>query len=411
LATIRPFKAVRPSRDKVALVSSKSFEAYAKEELEAKLDFNPFTFLHVINPGYKFQQEVSGEQRFKLVHNRYLEFKENKIFVEDEKPSFYVYECSTDKNTYCGIIAGASAADYEANIIKKHEGTIAKRVALFENYLNIAGFNAEPVLITYKDDEELQGIIENKKTERAEYEFSTTDKLLHRLWIVDDEATISKIQEIFASKEALYIADGHHRTASSALLAKNLSRNKSDNSPEAAHKFFMSYFIPESHLNIDAFNRFVTDLNGLTTEEFLMRLDTCFRIEKRGQLFYKPSKKHHFGMYLDGEFYSLYLRKKQYKFSDQLSKLDSEILYRTVLNPILGIEDLTHNDRIGYTHNTLDNLSIKTLVDKGRYKIGFSLVPATVKQLKAIADANLQMPPKTTYIRPKLRSGLTMYEF
>ena len=173
----------------------------------------------------------------------------------------------------------------------------------------------------------------------------------------------------------------------------------------------MSYLIPESQLKIAEFNRLVKDLNGLSTEDFLIRLDPFFRIENRGQNLYKPSKKHHFSMYLEGEFYSLYLRKNSYQFDDLLSKLDTEILYRTILKPILGIKDLTHNNRIGYTNNTMDMLSIKTIVDAGNYKVGFGLVPITVEEMKGIADAELKMPPKTSYIQPKLRSGLIMYEF
>ena len=411
MANIKPIKAVRPSRDKVGLVSSKSYEAYSSAELEAKLEFNPYSFLHVITPGYKFRKSIKGKKRFKLVRNRYREFKENKVFLQDEIPSFYIYEFRSQKEYYSGIIGGASIEDYENNIIKKHEETITKRVNLFSKYLKTVGFNAEPVLITHEDDSDLSKIMEEKKKERPEYEFATKDKFVHKLWIIQDKDIIANIEAIFKQIKAVYIADGHHRSASSARLAKDLGSTKESNHAIENEHFFMSFFIPESQLRIEAFNRFVKDLNGLQEDEFLMRLDSNFRIEKKGELFYKPTKKHHFSMYLNGSFYSLYLRKNDYKFTDELSKLDSEILYRTVLHPILDINDLNHDNRIGYTHNNLDNLSIKTLVDSGKYKIGFSLVPATVKQMKAIADANLKMPPKTTYIRPKLRSGLTMYEF
>ncbi|PQJ78461.1 DUF1015 domain-containing protein [Polaribacter porphyrae] len=411
MATVKPFKAVRPSRDKVALVSSKSYEAYTPAELGAKLDFNPFTFLHVINPGYKYHQEVSGSQRFKLVHNRYLEFKENKIFIQDEAPAFYIYERIDISHSYCGIIAATSVQDYLENVIKKHEDTISKREQLFQNYLKITGFNAEPVLLTFKDDETISQIIQNEKEKRPEYEFSTTDRRLHKLWLITDKKTISQITRAFKKIDALYIADGHHRTASSALLSKNLKEENLKHTGNEAYNYFMSYLIPESNLNISEFNRFITDLNGLSADEFLMQLDETFRIENRGQQLYKPSKKHHFSMYLNGEFYSLYLRKNNYLFTDALSRLDAEILYRTILNPILGIKDLTNNDRIYYAQNKVDSISLKTKVDSGLFKVGFGLIPVTVNEMKEIADNNLKMPPKTTYIQPKLRSGLTMYEF
>lgn len=411
MAIVKPFRAIRPSRDKVALVSSKSYEAYTPAELGAKLDFNPFTFLHIINPGYKYHQEITGEQRFQMVHNRYEEFKENNIFIKDEKPGFYIYQSSDDTSTFCGIIAATAVDDYNKGAIKKHEGTIQQREELFENYLKVTGFNAEPVLLTYEDNAELDNILQVKMSERPEYEFSTTDKKLHKLWIVSDEMSIEAISKGFKSVPSLYIADGHHRTASSALLAKHLAEENDQDNGEESYHYFMSYLIPESHLKISEFNRFVKDLNGYSVDEFLVQLDTHFRIENRGQQMYRPSKKHHFSMYLNGEFYSLYLRKGNYTFTDALSALDTEILYQTVLKPILGIEDLNNNNRLGYTHNNLDSLSLKTNVDNGNFEVGFGLIPITVHEMKQIADAQLKMPPKTSYIEPKLRSGLTMYEF
>lgn len=411
MAIVKPFKAVRPSRDKVALVSSKSYEAYTPAELGAKLDFNPFTFLHVINPGYKYHQEITGDQRFQMVHNRYEEFKENHIFIKDDAPAFYLYESSDEHNVFCGIIAATSVDDYNNGVIKKHEGTLHQREVLFENYLKTTGFNAEPVLLTYADNKDLETIISLKKQDRPEYEFSTTDKKLHKLWVISHEEIIAAISKAFKTIDSLYIADGHHRTASSALLAEHLGENNPSGSKNEPYHFFMSYLIPESHLKISEFNRFVKDLNGLSVDEFLVELDTSFRIENRGQQLYKPSKKHHFTMYLNGEFYSLYLRKNNYDFTDALSNLDAEILYRTILKPILGIDDLNNNNRLGYTNNTLDSLSLKTNVDNGAFKIGFGLIPITVDEMKEIADAELKMPPKTSYIEPKLRSGLTMYEF
>ena len=411
MAIVKPFKGVRPSRDKVALVSSKSYEAYTPAELGAKLDFNPFTFLHIINPGYKYHQEISGEQRFRMVHNRYEEFKENKIFVRDDIPSFYIYESSNFRNSFCGIIAATSVKDYKSGLIKKHEGTLHKREILFETYLKTTGFNAEPVLLMHEDDAVFQKFVDSIKKERPEYEFSTTDKKLHRLWLVQEPERVARIMSFFENINALYIADGHHRSASSSLLADDLSSENPNHNGQEDYNFFMSYLIPESHLKISEFNRLVKDLNGLSVEEFLIQLDTYFRIENKGQNLYKPSRQHHFSMYLNGEFYSLYLRKNQYKFDDALSRLDTEILYRTILKPILGIDDLNHNNRIGYTNNKLDILSIKTNVDNGNYKVGFGLVPISVEEMKEIADAELKMPPKTSYIEPKLRSGLIMYEF
>ena len=412
MAIVKPFKAVRPSRDKAALVSSKSYEIYTPEMLHSKLAFNPFTFLHVINPGYKYhKQDVSGDLRFKLVHNRYLEFKEDKIFKQDKAPAFYIYKKTTATNSFCGIITATSVEDYHNNVIKKHEGTLKERELLFENYLKNTGFNAEPVLLTYPDNDVIKTIIEKYKKQRPEYEFSTTDKDLHLLWVVDQKEDIEQIIEAFKKVDTLYIADGHHRSTSSCLLAQNLAKENENHTGNEDYNFFMSYLLPESQLSIYEFNRFIKDLNGFTADEFLIELDTFFRIEKRGQELYKPKEKHHFCMYLNGDFYALYLRKSTYKFTDSLSKLDAEILYQTVLKPILGIEDIRNASKILYSQNKTDSLELKTKVDTGDYKVSFGMLPTTIKELKGIVDAGLMMPPKTTYIEPKLRSALTIYEF
>ena len=411
MATVKPFSAVRATRDKVALVSSKSYEAYSPEELEAKLSFNPFSFLHIINPGYKYHQEVSGKERFDLVRNRFIEFKENKIFTTDKQAAFYIYKKKLDTEVFCGIIGATSVEDYKNNAIKKHEGTIKSREKLFKNYLKTVGFNAEPVLLTYPDNQEIDSLIARYTDQRAEYEFTTTDKRSHSLWLVTNPQDISTISTAFERISTLYIADGHHRSSSSCLLADQLKKENPNHSGKEAYNFFMSYLIPESHVKISAFNRLVKDLNGLTKEAFLIKLDQWFRIDNKGNQLYRPSKQHHFSMYLDGEYYSLYLRKSIYPFTDALSALDTEILYRTVLFPILGIKNLRKSKRIAYTHGKNDAFKIKDKIDSGAFKVGFGLVPTSIAQLKAIADANLQMPPKSTYIEPKLRSGLTMYEF
>jgi uncharacterized protein (DUF1015 family) len=210
---------------------------------------------------------------------------------------------------------------------------------------------------------------------------------------------------------ALYIADGHHRSSSSHLLAEEKKVANDSHSGTEAYNFFMSYLIPESELKIYEFNRLLKDLNGLSKEEFLIKLDAAYRIENRELEYYKPTKKHHFSMYLDGEFYSLYLRKNLYDFENALEALDTQILFSTILQPILGIDDVRNDQRIGYSHGKKDLAYVKSLVDTGAFQVGFGLVPITVQEMKQIADEGLTMPPKSTYIEPKLRSGVTIYEF
>jgi uncharacterized protein (DUF1015 family) len=412
MAIVKPFKGVRPSRDKVALVSSKSYEAYTPEELSAKLAFNPFTFLHVVNPGYKYHHEdISGEKRFKLVYNRYLEFKEDKIFTQEAKPSFYIYQkTKPNKTCYCGIISSVATTDYHKGHVKIHERTLASRELMFENYLKNTGFNPEPVLLTYPDNDTIETIIQKYQEERAEYEFTSMDKDTHKLWVIDDAADVQQIESAFAKVETLYIADGHHRTTSSCLLAKHLAEQNPNHSGEEPYNFFMSYLLPSSQISVFEFNRFVKTLNGLTADEFLMELDTYFKIENKGLSLYKPHKKHHFSMYLEGNFYELNLRKSAYTFTDSLSELDAQILYQTVLKPILGIEDIRNDSKIIYSQDKSDGLELKTKVDSNEFQVSFGMFPTSIKEIRKIVDDGLVMPPKTTYIEPKLRSGLIMYE-
>jgi len=412
LAKVIPFKAVRPTRAIVGLVAARPYDSYTVDERESRMDYNPYSFLHIVNPGYKYDQVITGEERYKLVRNRYLEFKEDGIFVKDEAPSYYVYKIvNRHGQEFNGIIAATCAEDYDNNVIKKHEDTIAKREETFKTYLKTVGFNAEPVLLTYPDNATIAEIIKETQNAHAEFEFTMTYRDTHYLWKISDSDSIALIQNEFAKIPTVYIADGHHRSASSALLAKEMRNNDSGLNNEASYNFFMSYLIPESDLVIHEFNRLVKDLNGLSKEAFLIKLDAIYRIENRGAMPYQPSKAHHFSMYLDGEFYSLYLRKARYNFENALDQLDAQLLYKTILQPILGINDLRNDNRIEYVNGRHEMITIKSAVDSGDFKVGFGMIPATVNQMKQIADEGLTMPPKSTYILPKLRSGITIYEF
>lgn len=408
MAHIIPFKAVRPTRDKVSLVASRSYQTYTQAEREARLDYNPFSFLHIVNPGYKYHLELKGEDRYKLVRNRYLEFKEDDIFIQDKHSAYYVYKIvNREGDIFNGIVAAASIEDYKKDVIKKHEDTIEYRENVFKEYLKTVGFNAEPVLLTYPDNDTISKLILEKQQERAEFEFTTTYRDTHYLWIIEDAEKIEILKSEFSKIKRLYIADGHHRSASSVLLSDELKGNNNGES----YNYFMSYLIPESELLIHEYNRLVKDLNGKSKEAFLIELDAMFRIENRGKTLYKPSNKHHFSMYLDGEFYSLYLRKDNYAINNALDALDTQILFKTILQPILGINDMRNEQRLDYSHGKSDLLTIKTKVDSGEFKVGFGLVPITINELKSIADEHLIMPPKSTFIEPKLRSGVTIYEF
>jgi len=403
LATIIPFKAVRPARDKVSLVTCRSYDEYSPAELASQLDYNPFSFLHVLNPAYVNMHKLSETVRFKSVHTKYNEYKDEEILKQEAAPVFYLYEIQSKNKTYTGIIAGTSIADYQNNIIKKHEDTLQYRVEYFKDYLHQTGFNTEPVLITYPDNPALQQWIAQRKQRRPLYLFSSLNRDKHTIWRIKDTQEIAWLQQQFADMESLYIADGHHRSASAELLYEQDKASGNKNLD-----YFMSFLIAESDLKIYEYNRLVHDLNGLSQTAFLTALANDFELQNLGLELWKPQQKFEFGMYLGGNFYSLTLKYKQ--FTSVHEALDAQILYAKVLQPLLNINDLRNDERIAYIPGSKPITAIKELVDKGTFAVGFMLYPASIEEIKQLADNNLIMPPKSTYIEPKFRSGLVVYE-
>jgi len=409
MSKIIPFKAVRPTPDKVALVTCRNYDDYSPAELASWLDFNPYSFLHIINPAYVHSQKITLDKRLKGVAHKYQDFKNDGIFIEDEKSAFFLYEIQTKNQSFTGIVAGTSIEDYKNNVIKKHEDTLQYRVEYFKDYLQQTGFNTEPVLITYPDNLELNNWISEKKKDQPIYHFATTNKEKHTLWKIDSNLEISWLKKQFENIPELYIADGHHRSASAELLydENNYLNNQNLN-------YFMSFLISESNVKIYEFNRIIRDLNGHSKEDFILKLSEHFIIKSKEQELWKPQDKFEFGMYLDGNFYALFFKvNHSSNFKNQnsiLSNLDAQILYEKVLQPILGIEDLRNDERIDYIPGKQSILTIKELVDEGEFEVGFMLFPSDISEIIALADNNLIMPPKSTYIEPKFRSGLLVYE-
>lgn len=404
MSTLLPFKAVRPVADKVALVTCRNYDDYSPAELAAWLNFNPYSFLHVINPAYMYAQKITLDKRFKGVAHKYQDFKEDGIFVSEDTPALYLYEIQTKNQTFIGIVGGTLIEEYKKEVIKKHEDTLQYRVELFKDYLHQTGFNTEPVLITYPDSQALNSWIDQKKQEAPLYHFSTTNKEKHTLWRIDRADEIQWIQEQFEAIPEIYIADGHHRTASAELLYDEVGDELHPNV-----NAFMSFLIAESNVKIYEFNRIIRDLNGHSREAFLEALETHFILKPKGQELWKPQDKFEFGMYLEGNFYALFY-KQEHPNAGLLENLDAQILYDYVLHPILGIEDLRNDERIEYLPGKQSLLNLKELVDEGEFEVGFMLYPSDISEIKALADQKLIMPPKSTYIEPKFRSGLLVYE-
>lgn len=407
MAKIHPFKAIRPTRDKVHLVATRPYYTYKKKVLHAKLQDNPFTFLHIINPefGSLISTEPNSVERFALVEESYNFFRNNGVLIQEEVPSIYIYRQTAGNNEYIGIIAGASIEEYENDKIKKHEATITSREKMFTDYLNVVGFNAEPVLLSYSGQKEIDDFIAQKSQERAEYEFSTTDLKKHELWVLTPEET-AKIQHAFEALNAIYIADGHHRSASSVGLKKYRVANNLPHYPN--EDFFLAFFVNEKKVNILEFNRLAKTLNNHTKEEIISLLKPLFDISPI-EVAQKPSKAHEMTMCIEGSWYHLKCKPEIIDENHPVKCLDAEILTQFVLDPILGIKDLKTDDRIEFASGDFPLTKFEKKIVQGDFKIGFVLYPLSIDEVKRVADNQLIMPPKSTWVEPKLRSGLTIY--
>ncbi|OYU85038.1 MAG: hypothetical protein CFE24_03515 [Flavobacterium sp. BFFFF2] len=405
MSLIVPFQASRPVADKVSLVSCRNYDDYSPAELTAWLNFNPYTFLHVLHPAYAFSHKIGIEKRFKGVAHKYADFKEDGIFCKESVPAFYLYEIQRKSKVFTGLVAGISIDEYRQGNIKKHEDTLAYRVDILKEYLNQTQFNAEPVLITYPEIPAIDQLWNQLKYTVPLYQFSTTNKEFHRIWAVTDPTIIESIQAHFESLSALYIADGHHRMASSEKYWAD------QESAHAAPPFCMGFLIEDHHVDIFEFNRLIRDLNGHSIDSLIEALEKHFVVKPKDQDIWKPQSKYEFGLYANNQAYALYYKHHQHHTNDPLSSLDAQILYQTVLEPLLGIKDLRNDDRIEYMPGIESLNTLKELVDDGEYKLALLLYPATIEEIKAIADAGQIMPPKSTYIEPKFRNGLLIHEF
>lgn len=403
MITVKPFKALRPTRDKAYLVATRSYVSYSDQRLEHKLKNNPYTFLHVINPEGK-NDNTFGEERFLKVKKKFELFCKDQVFKQDSEPSFYIYQQRTPTHVFTGIIGAISVEDYNKGKIKKHEHTITAKENLFADYLNTTGINTEPVLLIHRPLSALGEIKKKYMETRAEYEFTSTDRISHFMWPVSDEKDVALISDTFKELDEVYIADGHHRSASSARLAE--LRGKEGN---GAHDYFMAYMLPETTIKIQEFNRLVKTLNGLTKDELLAKLEEKFFIRWINSKEFKPNGLHEIGLYIDGDWYALFTKPGLFNPEDPVEQLDCHIVSTKILAPILGITDERHDTNIDFLPGSYGPKAVAKKVDSGEFKAGFVLYPISMDQLKQVADADRFMPPKSTYIEPKMRSGLTIY--
>ena len=410
MTKIKAFCAYRPAEDKVHLVASRSYVTYSKEGLYQKLKGNPYSYIHIINPEYDQEKrsEPFSDALFQKIRGRFESFLHEGIFEQDEQESFYLYRQEKETHVHSGIIALVPVQEYLDGNVLKHEDTIHRREDRFRRYLGVTGINAEPVLLAHREDHELHAIMQEVQQNRPEYNFTTADRINHKLWKISDPETLESIARTYAGIEKLYIADGHHRSASSALLHEHY---RSEGMERPGVGYFMAMLMPQNELEIVDFNRVIHFEQKRSTEEVIQQISEHFLVDELHVDLYKPTRHGEIGMYLRGMWYRLEPLEREVNHDHPVKQLDAYVLSENLLKPIFEIEDLKTDRRVRFVSGLEGPEALKELVDSGKADVAFNLYPVSVEELEAVADAGMSMPPKSTWIEPKLRSGLTIYDF
>ncbi len=408
---IKPFAGVRPPKELAAEVASRPYDVL--NSAEAQAEAGEKSLLHIIKPEIDFDpiaDEHSQPVYDKAVENFKL-WQERGWLVQDAKEMYYIYAQTMDGRTQYGLVAAANVDDYMNGAIKKHELTRKDKEDDRMIHVRIQDANIEPVFFAYPDVAEMNDIVENiVKNNAPEYDFVAPDGFGHTFWAIRDDAVNARITEIFAKIPALYVADGHHRTAAAARVGAEKRENNPNHTGAEEYNFFLAVIFPESQLKIIDYNRVVKDLNGLTPDEFLDKLSQSFDVVDMGTDVYKPNALHNFGMYLNGKWYSLTARAGTYDDNDPIGVLDVTVLSNLVFDQILNLGDLRTSKRIDFVGGIRGLGELQKRVDSGEMAVAFALYPVTMRQIINIADSGNIMPPKTTWFEPKLRSGLVIHK-
>jgi len=410
MVMIKPFKGIRPPKELAKEVASRPYDVLNSEE--AKAEAGEKSLLHIIKPEIDFTpiaDEHSQEAYDKAVEN-FKKWKERGWLKQDSEEHYYIYAQTMDGRTQYGLVACCHFEDYVSGKIKKHELTRTEKEQDRMIHVRNQNANLEPVFFAYPAIAEMDKIVKNiVTTQQPEYDFVAEDGFGHTFWVINDPATNKRITEIFAAIPALYVADGHHRTAAAALVGQEKKQQNPNHTGKEEYNYFLAVIFPDEQLKIIDYNRVVKDLNGLSSAELLKKLEESFMVEKKGADIYTPNKLHNFSMYLDGTWYSLTAKAGTYNDADPIGVLDVTILSNLVLDKILDIKDLRTSKRIDFVGGIRGLGELKRRVDSGEMKVAFALYPVSMKQLIDIADTGNIMPPKTTWFEPKLRSGLVIH--
>lgn len=413
MATIKPFKGIRPPKDFIEQVASRPYDVLNSEEAREEAKGNEKSLYHIIKPEIDFPigMDEHDPAVYEKAAENFQKFQNQGWLVQDEKEQYYVYAQTMNGRTQYGLVVCACVDDYMKGSIKKHELTRRDKEEDRMKHVRVNNANIEPVFFAYPENAELDTIVKKYTAKAPVYDFvAQLDGFGHTFWIIDDAADISRITELFEAMPSLYIADGHHRSAAAALVGAEKAQQNPTHRGDEEYNFFMAVCFPADQLTIIDYNRVVKDLNGLSEEELLAKVAENFVVEEKGTEIYKPAALHNFSLYLGGKWYSLTAKAGTYDDNDPIGVLDVTISSNLILDEVLGIKDLRSDKRIDFIGGIRGLGELKRRVDSGEMKIALALYPVSMKQLIDIADSGNIMPPKTTWFEPKLRSGLVIHK-
>ena len=414
MSTVKPFRGLRPQKDIAARLSCLPYDVMNTQEAAQMAQGNPQSFLHITRAEIDLADGIDphSKQVYDKSLQNFNDFQQKGWLFQDAEPKFYIYAQTMDGRTQYGIAGAAFCEDYQNGIIKKHELTRPDKEDDRMVHVNTLDANAEPVFLSYRAVPEIDAIVDNiVRNQQPEYDFVSADGFGHKFWVIDDAKTNARIEQLFAEQvPALYVADGHHRTAAAARVGLERKAHNPNHTGKEEYNYFLAVIFPDSQLKIMDYNRVIKDLNGNTENEFLDKLSKAFAVKDMGTEIYKPQHLHQMSLYMGGHWYSLDAKPGTYDDGDPIGVLDVTILTKQVLDPILGITDLRTSKRIDFVGGIRGLGELKRRVDNGEMKCAFAMYPVSMSQLLDIADTGNIMPPKTTWFEPKLRSGLVVHK-
>ncbi len=412
MAHIRPFRGVRPIPEMISRVASPPYDVLSSEEARERAKGNPYSFLHVIKPEIDLEPSIDLHDPivYETAGKNFHELRKKKILIQDKRPCFYIYKLKMGSHQQTGVVAVASVEDYVENRIKKHEHTRPDKEEDRMNHIRSLMAQTGPVFLTYRYNGEIDLLIEEAVEKKPVYEFTGDHDVVHTLYIVDSDELIQKIKKSFEGVDALYVADGHHRSAAAVRVCDLLKKENPNHTGEEEYNYFLCVIFPDNQMQILDYNRVVRDLNGLSERDFLKKISANFDVKpyERGGP-YRPDAIHKFGMYLGGRWYVMEARDGSFDSDDPVESLDVAILQNNLLSPVLGINNPRTDKRIEFVGGIRGMEELERLVNSGDFAVAFSMYPTGIAQLLSVADAGKVMPPKSTWFEPKLASGVVVH--